>query len=522
MQLSTSVRILLVVSTVMLGGLGSAVGICVSSYQRALDARQQESERLFTMLVARETAAGIYIKQTAAIERKLKIYMDATGGSILAMASYGPDGSFITSVGEKADTFPATAEEALSRGLVMADAVLADGSAAGKVASQWDTTELDVMSFEALKSATIAALLSWVTAALLIFQLVQRWIIAPSSRVAQYAKALAAGDLDDTAVPTAGSGKEFTNTFEAFGVLRGRLIERDRLADEQKVQKVELDRRYGVINDAVSFFSKEVSGIVQRLGSAASELSENAGNLATTASHTSEQSARSAEAAGLSRDHMTSVTDAVCRLTDSIRANIGQVDEASRVSSNAAVEAEATAEKVRDLDVAVQHIGEIIDLITTIAEKTNLLALNATIEAARAGDAGKGFAVVASEVKTLAVQSAKAADEIRSQILALQRETAKVVEGIVRISGAISNSTSVAGELVERGRDQETSVSRIISDIGAAADRADAIVSEIDWVQSSATRTTGASDHLVSASAALFDEARRLQAEFDAFQNRLA
>jgi methyl-accepting chemotaxis protein len=120
-----------------------------------------------------------------------------------------------------------------------------------------------------------------------------------------------------------------------------------------------------------------------------------------------------------------------------------QVSQANAIAGKAVSEAEWTNTMVRELNEAAGRIGDVVRLITDIAEQTNLLALNATIEAARAGEAGRGFAVVASEVKALAGQTAKATEDIAAQIAGMQKATTRAIEAI----GAIERTIREIGEI---------------------------------------------------------------------------
>ena len=124
-----------------------------------------------------------------------------------------------------------------------------------------------------------------------------------------------------------------------------------------------------------------------------------------------------------------SVAAATEELTSSIGEISRQVQESSRIAREAVAQAERTDARINELSQAAVRIGDVVKLITAIAEQTNLLALNATIEAARAGEAGRGFAVVAQEVKALAAQTAKATDEIGTQIAGMQAATQDVGGG---------------------------------------------------------------------------------------------
>src|SRR6202007_1727743 len=142
--------------------------------------------------------------------------------------------------------------------------------------------------------------------------------------------------------------------------------------------------------------------------------------------------------------NIQSVASATDELSSSV-AEIGrQVRESSRIADGAVRQAEQTDMRISKLSRAAQEIGDVVKLITAIAEQTNLLALNATIEAARAGEAGRGFAVVASEVKSLASQTAKATDEISSHISGMQGATQESVAAIKEIGGTVAQTSHIA------------------------------------------------------------------------------
>lgn len=138
--------------------------------------------------------------------------------------------------------------------------------------------------------------------------------------------------------------------------------------------------------------------------------------MSTTAEQTSQQSSAAASASDQASPNEQTVAAAAEELSASIAEITRQIDESARIAREGVEDAERANKRIQRLAVSASKIGEVVDLINDIASQTNLLALNATIEAARAGEAGKGFAVVATEVKSLADQTAKATDEIGSQI----------------------------------------------------------------------------------------------------------
>ena len=166
---------------------------------------------------------------------------------------------------------------------------------------------------------------------------------------------------------------------------------------------------------------------------------------------------------------------------------------------------------------AASRIGDVVKLITSIAEQTNLLALNATIEAARAGEAGKGFAVVAQEVKALAAQTAKATDEIGSQISGMQRATEESVAAIKEISSTISRISEISSTIAAAVEEQGAATGEISRNVGEAAKGTTQVATNITDVNRGAGETGSASAQVLSSAQSLANESNRLKAEVQKF-----
>jgi methyl-accepting chemotaxis protein len=185
-------------------------------------------------------------------------------------------------------------------------------------------------------------------------------------------------------------------------------------------------------------------------------------------------------------------------------------------------EAGSTNEEIGGLAKATHKIGDVVKLIQTVAGQTNLLALNATIEAARAGDAGRGFAVVASEVKSLAIQTARATDEITGQIAAVQTSTRTVVEAIGRIAermGEISRYTASAAASVD---EQNAATADISRNVASATRGTRQIVTVLADVAGAASETRESAETVLSASEAVATAAGDLRAEVETFLQKVA
>jgi methyl-accepting chemotaxis protein len=201
----------------------------------------------------------------------------------------------------------------------------------------------------------------------------------------------------------------------------------------------------------------------------------------------------------------------------SIREIARQVNQSSQISFEAVESAKRTNGIVQDLASTASKIGDVVQLINTIAGQTNLLALNATIEAARAGEAGKGFAVVASEVKNLATQTAKATDEIGSQIAQIQgatHEAVGAIHGIQTIIDQISTiSTGIAAAMEEQGA-TTGEISRSVQD---AAHGTGQVTESIESVKHGAGETGAAATQVLGAAQELARYAENLSREVDVF-----
>jgi methyl-accepting chemotaxis protein len=171
------------------------------------------------------------------------------------------------------------------------------------------------------------------------------------------------------------------------------------------------------------------------------------------------------------------------------------------------------------LSKAASRIGDVVELISTIAGQTNLLALNATIEAARAGEAGRGFAVVASEVKALAEQTAKATGEIGHQISSIQTATQESVAAIAQISGTIEKLSEISSTIAAAVEEQGAATQEISRNVQQAARGTQQVSTNINDVQRGATETGSASSQLLAAAKSLSGDSNRLKLEVGKFLN---
>jgi methyl-accepting chemotaxis protein len=303
-------------------------------------------------------------------------------------------------------------------------------------------------------------------------------------------------------------------------VFKDNMIETDRLRAEQlEVEQRQLQHRKADMNKLADAFEGAVGEIVELVSSAATELEASANTLTKTAERSQELATVVATASEEASTNVQSVASASEELTTSVNEISRQVQESSRVAKEAVDQAQKTNGRVGELSKAAARIGDVVELINTIAGQTNLLALNATIEAARAGEAGRGFAVVASEVKALAEQTAKATGEISQQISGIQAATQDSVGAIKEIGDTIGRMSEISSTIAAAVEEQGAATQEISRNIQHAAQGTSQVSSNITNVQRGASETGSASAQVHSAARSLSSESHRLKLEVDKFLN---
>ena len=295
-----------------------------------------------------------------------------------------------------------------------------------------------------------------------------------------------------------------------------------RSAERERASMQEQERHRAAIDLAIASFRHRVEELLHTVTEGAIAMRSTAATLLANSGQTS-KSAESAVAA--SNDASANVATAAAA-TDELTRSIGEIGHqlaaTAEIVKAAVGEARNTNQQIATLAEAAQKIGDVIKLIRAIAGQTNLLALNATIEAARAGEAGKGFAVVASEVKSLAVQTAQATEDIAKLITAVQTATGGAVGAIGRITGRmqeIDGCTRTVSSAVEQ---QNSATAEISQNVSGAADGAKLVVSVLDEVAGAATETRRSAESVLSASQAVESAAADLRHEVEGFLHRVA
>jgi methyl-accepting chemotaxis protein len=294
------------------------------------------------------------------------------------------------------------------------------------------------------------------------------------------------------------------------------------LAEKERDALWQREQRRRVIDVAISSFRERVEKMLKTVSHSTTAMKAAAQTLLATSDHTLQRTEGAVHGSNEASRNVEIAAAAATELASSIKEISRQLTQTNEVVRSAANAADATNDDIAALAQVAQKIGDVVKLIQDIAGQTNLLALNATIEAARAGEAGRGFAVVASEVKLLAVQTAKATEEITREILAVQSSTTKAVNAIRGITQRMQDINRYTTEVAGSVEQQEAATGEISHNVVSASGSARAIVSALDEVASGATQTRSSAQTMLAASKDLEKTTAQLRTEVEEFLGTVA
>jgi methyl-accepting chemotaxis protein len=325
------------------------------------------------------------------------------------------------------------------------------------------------------------------------------------------------------AVALPGLGRKDEIGDVAGAVEKFKLVAEQKARDEAeakiKQDQISAQQRKAEMVKLADSFESAVGEIIETVSSASTELEASASTLTATAQRSQHVTTTVAAASEEASASVNSVASATEELSSSVNEISRQVQASARMANEAVDQARKTNDRVGELSKAAARIGDVVELINTIAGQTNLLALNATIEAARAGEAGRGFAVVASEVKALAEQTAKATGEIGQQIAGIQSATQESVGAIKEISGTIERLSEISSTIAAAVEEQGAATQEISRNVQQAAQGTQQVSSNISDVQRGANETGSASSQVLSAAQSLSRDSSRLKLEVGKFLN---
>lgn len=299
-------------------------------------------------------------------------------------------------------------------------------------------------------------------------------------------------------------------------------ITEQRMAELQRNSLAQLEERRAVTEGAIAGFRERVEGVFTSVSESANAMQSTAVGLLGASEQTSRRAEGAVKASNDASTNVETAATAANELSSSIAEISQQLGRTIEVVRSSVNEAETTNNQIAGLAEAAQKIGDVVKLISDIAGQTNLLALNATIEAARAGDAGRGFAVVASEVKSLAVQTAKATEEITAQILAVQGSTTGAVAAIGGIAGRMREISSYTSAVAAAVEEQSAATGEISHNVSGAARGTSLVVSVLRDVAGAATHTRSSAELMLSASRSVESAVAKLRGEVESFLNKVA
>jgi methyl-accepting chemotaxis protein len=391
--------------------------------------------------------------------------------------------------------------------VVLRDAALAEAAERAGAARN------EALLMLALAVAAVVALLGVLAGVTL---MLRRRVIVPLATLTGSVGQLAAGRHDVT-IPTSDRADEIGSLAGSLQVFKEALIAK-KVADEaaalEAAAKIERGQRVDTITRE---FEAVVGEIVKVVSSASTELEASAGVLSATADRSKELTTMVAAASEEASTNVHSVAAATEEMAASVDEISRRVQDSAEVARAAVEQAHKTNDRVGELAMAAGRIGDVIELINTIAAQTNLLALNATIEAARAGDSGRGFAVVASEVKALAQQTSKATDEISQQISGIQSATQESVGAIKEIGDTIVKMSEIASAIASAVEEQGVTTREISRNVQQAATGTQQVSANVSDVQRGTSETGASSAQVLAAAKSLSGESGRLRLEVDRF-----
>jgi methyl-accepting chemotaxis protein len=407
--------------------------------------------------------------------------------------------------------------EVIARPLL--DALTAAGSADTAEVEHLLNARIRGFRWAEITSGSIALVL-FLIAIGYVLVVVQRGVIKPLRGLTTTMRKLAEHDLT---IEIAGllRGDEVGAMARAVQVFKDNMIKTDGLTAAKIREQGARDRRQAAMNTHTQDFGTSISGVMSSLGQSASKMKAAATEMFEAATRTRDSTSGAVDGANASARDLNSVAVAAEQMSASIHEISRQVGHVTTAVRTAVDRASETDAKVASLTLTADQIGDVVRLISGIASQTNLLALNATIEAARAGDAGKGFAVVASEVKALAGQTARATDQISTQIIAIRSATEEAVDAVRDVGLAIGQVESVAAAIAAAVEQQAAATQEISSSVQSVTLATSTSAQAMEQVLTIAQQADHASQSVMVAADEVGQTATTLYGEVNDFLNAM-
>lgn len=379
-----------------------------------------------------------------------------------------------------------------------------------------DLLDTRIAGFRVVLMKRLSVVLVLVALSIAVSLMIGRSVVGPVKALTGAMQRLTAGDLTAD-VPGANRQDEVGRMAQAVQVFKDTMLRANHLTAQQEAERIVKERRAVRLASLIQDFEGKISQMAALLAAGSTELEATAQTMTGTATQTDRQATTVAVAAKEASVGVQTVATAAEELAASITEISRQVAQSSRITGKAVGDTQRTDVIVRALADGAEKIGHVVGLIASIAGQTNLLALNATIEAARAGEAGKGFAVVASEVKSLAAQTARATEEIGTQITQIQVATREAVAAIRGITVTIEEVSTIATTIAAAVEEQGSATAEIARTVQQTFQAAQDVTVNIGGVSRASNETGTAAGQVLSAAANLSQEAERLTVEVNGF-----
>ncbi|MFL5066638.1 MAG: methyl-accepting chemotaxis protein [Xanthobacteraceae bacterium] len=350
--------------------------------------------------------------------------------------------------------------------------------------------------------------------------IIRRAVARPLTEITRVTEAVAGG-TSTVSIPYGERHDEIgalARSIAVFQETMQRNVELNRVVSEEGMAR---GRRQEEVAAEIARFGNDIERTVTDLVTSAERMLGASANLADAADGASNRTAGAAMASGEASANVRDIASAAEELAASVEEINRQVAQSSTIAGKAVGEAERTNVEIKALDAAAKRIGDVVKLITAIAEQTNLLALNATIEAARAGEAGRGFAVVASEVKALAGQTAKATDEISTHISGMQEATVRSVDAIAGIQRTIREVGEITETIAAAVTEQGAATQEIARSADIASKRTGDTADEVSRVSEATDETRKEAATVKQVAESLGTVARSIRNQVDGFLQKL-
>ncbi len=509
------------------------------NYARAAQTNFERVKTIYDLAAARE------VTPVSARSERQRLLDVAAGKPVPAVAPAGPNpkaakeaiGSVLDDLDVAVDR-SMTADTRIAARRLRAQVASLPSDADAKILAQISSSFDDVTehfaddgyAFRSSAEAAVASHRHWTKVAigvsigfgLLSAAILARSVVPALRRAAAIAHAVASGRLDnEIRLPNRVGWSETAALLRALAGMQASLLQNAHhlhaRAEERAAEQVEREHRAVQVEGLVGGFRDSFRSSTDVMFSASQELETTARGMAIAA----EQSKQQAITVASAMDQASTATQIVAAACEQLSASIqdikGQVAGAADIAGQAVEDVRRTDRVVTAMSEGAQRIGQVVELISRIANQTSLLALNATIEAARAGDTGKGFAVVASEVKGLARETAKATDEISGQITHIQATTREAVEAIQGITGKIERVSGIASSIATAVEQQGSATAEIARSVSDTAQATHAVAGNIDDVSRAAVSTGTTAAQVLDAAAAVARQAKQLTGDVSSF-----